>query len=107
MFGRSNKVLISIIIVHVGDLLHCGSPGSFNAFVSIMKEFKHGEISVLSEKTGFTYCGVEIKLNPGREVELSQGTYAKTLQPMVKADYIVNNEMGVSSEKFAQAESVL
>ena len=99
MFGMDRKVLTSIIIAHVDDLMHFGTKEALVEFASLMKEFKHGDIATLTEKEGSTYCGVEIKLRHGREVQLSQDTYAQTIQPMGKTDFIQEGKIKKSPDQ--------
>ena len=87
------RILISIVVAHVDDLIFCGSAEEWVCFQKIISCFKHGESPQLTEDNVITFCGIDIALCKGRIATLSQIAYAQGLVPLGRSDLILQNTM--------------
>ena len=52
----SSMSITAVLIIHVGDILTCGSVGEIRLFSETIKKFETGEIVSLQKKLKFAFC---------------------------------------------------
>ena len=52
---RSDFLLTSMVIAHVGDLLYVGSHLDYQIFLNVMNKFRHGEANAIGVATPFVF----------------------------------------------------
>ena len=92
LIDRSDWTLLSVIIAHVDDLLFVGNQDELMAFKRLMTVFRHGDITILTPESAFTFCGMDISINSVGMVTLDQCKYSESLTALCKTSLIKAGE---------------
>ena len=101
----SNKALISMVGLHVDDLLGCGKDGApeYEHLKNQLKEafnFKHWTEE--STEKPLEFCGCHLSRN-ATESKLHQAEYLKNVKPMTCTDYDANRNLSTKEQSCLRA----
>ena len=101
----SNKALISMVGLHVDDLLGCGKDGApeYEHLKNQLKEafhFKHWTEE--SAEKPLEFCGCHLSRN-ATESKLHQAEYLKNVKPMTCTDYDANRNLSTKEQSCLRA----
>ena len=80
--------LEGIAVVHVGDILFAGSDSFLTTFITVLKQFRTGEVETLSCVSPITFAGLFIGECPKGTLLLPQHPYIMELPKMDVAQYV-------------------
>ena len=83
--------LIFLVMLHVDDMLFCGSKTECDRFEKVLRIFDYSPPEMLSTDSALTFCGIEISYSSDHTVELSQDSFYSKITPIIKEDIVKEN----------------
>ena len=92
LIAESGKIIRGLVAVHVDDIIYVGNESEYSLFLPTINQFRHGDVTILSAKESFVFCGLIISLLHPKSIRIDQYEFASLMTPLGQASIIHNGK---------------